>query len=120
MPITFRIDKSSGVIFTSAQGAITDQDPRAFQRALMGDSDFDPNFKHLIDTTDVTEFDVSAAAVLELYLAEMFTDGTRRAVVVPENQSAELEKLYGIVRNFRNEDLRAFRDMDEARLWLEV
>ena len=120
MSISYRIDPSAGVIFTNAQGAVTAQDTFTFQRALMDDPDFDPTFKHLVDTNQVTQFEVSAATILKLYFAEMFTEGTRRAVVVPENQSAQLKQLYNIVHDFRSEDLQAIHKLDEALLWLQL
>ena len=59
MPLSYRIDKSLGVVFIASEGVVTAQEITDHQQALLQDPDFNPSFKVLLDWTEVTSLDAS-------------------------------------------------------------
>jgi len=66
MPTNYRIDKTLGMIFSSASGVVTDDDLRGHQRAVLADPGFDPRFSQIWDFERVEEVEVSSEALRAL------------------------------------------------------
>jgi hypothetical protein len=119
MPATYRIDRARGRIFTTLEGVITDQELIVFQQKLFADSDFEPTYSQLADCDGVTRFDVSVQTIRAVAIPNLFAKGSRLAIV------AKLDVVYGMARMFQllregiAEEVRVFRDLDEANRWLE-
>src|SRR5262245_52123091 len=77
--VKYSIDKERRLIVTTAEGRVIFDDIRGHQDRLVVDSDFDPSFDQLIDTTPATRFDISADQAR--ILAE-------RRIVFPESRRA--------------------------------
>ena len=117
MPITYRIDQSARVIFITGNGVVTEEELIANQEALLQDPDCDPAFGRLSDLTGATDFRVSAAGMLQAYL----NVGVRRAVVASDQPAGTgLAQLIQTARDFGDENLKVFNDLEDARRWLEL
>ena len=55
MSASYQIDKSLGLIFTTAQGVLTGQDILTHRQRLLDDPDFDPSYNQIIDLRDVVD-----------------------------------------------------------------
>src|SRR3989304_697937 len=61
MPITFHINAAEGVIYTTAQGVVTDADILAHKDAMVRHPDFRPGMRQLSDARLIERLDVSTA-----------------------------------------------------------
>jgi hypothetical protein len=119
MPISHRIDKSLGLVFTTAQGVLTEQDIRTLRQRLREDSNFDPNYDHIIDLREVVEFDISAAEMQTISNhGYIFDEGCREAIVAERDISFAMARMYEMLRGSKSGEIKVFRDMAEARRWL--
>jgi len=119
MPVTFRIDPARGRIFSTLHGEVNGQDLVQLQQDLLADANFAPTLSHLSDCTGITRFDVSSQTIRLLALPTLFAHGSRMAIV------AKLEIVFGMARMFQMlregiaEEVRVFRDLDQAQRWLD-
>ncbi|HET6177963.1 MAG TPA: hypothetical protein VFE61_13575 [Candidatus Sulfotelmatobacter sp.] len=62
MAVSYVIDKKRRLVVTTCRDHLTFAQLQACQAQLLNDPDFNPDFKHLIDTTGITLMDVSDEA----------------------------------------------------------
>ena len=119
MSVSYRIDKSLGVVFTKQEGVVTYQEVSDHQQALLQDPDFDPSFDQLVDGTKITDTSISGTEFRLISTTNVFGEGSRRAFVAPA-----LPAIYGmyrmgkILRDSESDEMQVFRDIEEARKWL--
>ena len=120
MPTEYKINKSLGVVFSSAYGTIIDDEAFSHQDKLRNDPDFVSNFSQLADFSKVTKIYLSTDAIHHLAERNPFGLGSKRAFVAP------VDLLYGLVRMFQiltdnhPDELTVFRDIHEARKYLSL
>ncbi|HLA90041.1 MAG TPA: hypothetical protein VJL28_06395 [Gemmatimonadaceae bacterium] len=122
MPITFHINAAEGVIYTTAQGVVTDADILAHKDAMVRHPDFRPGMRQLSDARLIERLDVSTAGV-SLFAAH---DGLHAsdlgahqiAIVVGTDEVFGMARMYQSVTEANLPGVQIFRDMDEARRWL--
>ena len=118
MPASYRIDVSLGLVFSTAQGVLTNDDILVHQAALRDDVNFDPAFSELYDFRSVTKFELSAEQIQAIAGRPIYGTGSRAALVAPD------DLVYGLLRMFQtmaeggHGNIQIFRDMDDARSWL--
>jgi hypothetical protein len=121
MTVRYRIDKSLGMVFTTAQGVFTEQDIRTLRQRLREDSDFDPNYDHIIDLRDVVGFEISAAEMQKIADQHyIFNERCREAIVAKKDISFAMARMYEMLRGSKSGEIKVFRDMAEARRWLRL
>ncbi len=119
MPITYRIDKPGRTVFSKAEGVLATQEIIAHHQGLLQDPDFDPSFDQLWDGTELTSFDVSSSDVPAIAATKLFGEGSRRAMVVPDNPYIfGMIRMFQLLRNTEPDMVQIFHDMDEAHKWL--
>ena len=120
MPIISQIDSSLGVVFSTFQGVVTQQDILAQIERFNTDPAFQPSFNHLVDTRGTTRFDVSIAEMRVISLHSAFNEKSRRAIVAEEAELYGAGRVYQILREEQKkpDEVRVFRNMAEARCWL--
>ena len=119
MSASYRIDKSLGLVFTTAQGVLMEQDIRTLRQRLREDSDFDPNYDHIIDLRDVVEFEISAAEMRKIADQHyIFNESCREAIVAKKDISFAMARMYEMLRGSKSGEIKVFRDMAKARRWL--
>lgn len=117
MPVTYRIERSLGVVFSTCEGVLTCQEICDHERALLQDPDFDSSFNQLIKLTGVTTFDLSSDEVCKV--AKIETLRARRAMVVSEDPLLfGMVRMYQILRDSDPDDIQVFHDIKAARKWL--
>ncbi len=121
MTVRYRIDKSLGMVFTTAQGVFMEQDIRTLRQRFREDSDFDPNYDHIIDLRDVVEFEISAAEMQKIADQHyIFNESCREAIVAKKDISFGMARMYEMLRGFKSGEIKVFQDMAEARRWLRL
>ncbi len=120
MPITSQIDSSLGVIFSEFQGVVTAEDILAQVERFNTDPAFQPSFDHLVDTRGTTQFDVSGEGIRLVSTHSVFNEKSHRAIVVGKNETFGMARMYQLFREWydKPDQVRVFRDMEEARRWL--
>jgi hypothetical protein len=118
MPTSYRIDKSLGMIFSSASGVVTDDDLRGHQRSVLADPDFDPRFNQIWDFQRVDDVEVSNAVLRALAESKSFSAESKRAVVAPRDVVYGMARMFQMLHEEAPEAFRVFRSPAEARAWL--
>ncbi len=118
MPISYRIDKSLGLVFTTAQAALTRQDILTYFQRLREDPDFNPSYDSLIDLRDLIEHPMSAGDIETISGDRVFNQESRRAIVAEKDASFGMARTYEMRREAEPDQIKVFRDMPEACRWL--
>ena len=118
MPVSYRIDKSLGLVFTTAEGVLTVQDILTHLHRLRDDPDVDSSCDQLIDLRDVIEFAASTAEMQTIADHNLFNERSRRAIVAETDMSFAMARMYEMLRESKPDQIMVFRDMAEARRWL--
>jgi hypothetical protein len=118
MPLEYRIEIALRTLFTTAFGALTDEDVHRHVEDLRNEPDFRPDFNQLFDGRDVTRLELSGACVREIATARMFGEGSLRAIVVGMDLGFGMARMFELLRDDAPEQIRVFRNIDDARAWL--
>ncbi len=118
MVLSYRIDKSLGLVFATAQSALTRQDILTYFQKLREDPDFNPSYNSLIDLRDLIEHPMSAGDIKMISGYRVFNQESRRAVVAEKDVSFGMARMYEMRRGAGVDQIKVFRDMSEARRWL--
>ena len=122
MPITYRIDKNLGVVFSAATGILTDTSLLRHKDRVVNDPDFSEGFVELADMRAMERFvlvpeSIESFAAKDKALSDRLKD-YRLAIVVTG------EYLYGVALQYRAltkptvPGVEVFREMEKARAWL--
>ncbi len=120
MPVTSQIDTSLGVVFSTCQGVVTQEDILAQIEMFSADPAFQPSFDHLVDTRSATRFDVSGEGIRLVSTHSVFNEKSHRAIVAVKDDIFGMARMYQLFREWskKPDQVRIFRDMEEARRWL--
>jgi hypothetical protein len=118
MPASYRIDKSLGLVLSTAQGVLTGQDILTHRRRLREDPDIDPNYNQLIDLRDVIDFSVSTAEMRMIATDYIFGENSHRAIVAEKAHNFGMARMYVLFSEALPDQMMVYRDMAEARRWL--
>lgn len=123
MPISYEVDKASGLLRAKGVGAITEVDIASFVDELLADPEYVHRKACFVDFTKAT-FDVPSGRIPELArlhekLLASVAPPTKVAVVVPGNVSYGLARMYEHYRSLSGSEVVPFRDEASARAWLE-
>jgi hypothetical protein len=107
------------LIVTTAEGCVMFDDVRGHQDRLLVDPDFDASFDQLIDTTPVTEFNISAGEARILASRPIVSPESRRAFVATDPHIFGLGRMMEIYHeNLECAHAHVFYSIDEAWKWL--
>ena len=120
MPLKYEIDKQRGIVFTCASGGFTDTDALADQMRLKADPDFDPEYRQLLDFSDVNTFELTPAGVRSLASGDPWGEGARRAFVAPNDLAFGMLRMHQCYVEDRHQEIIVVRTMSEAINWLEL
>jgi hypothetical protein len=121
MPITYHLDASTRIVHAAVEGPITQDEVRDTLRRLSADPDYHPNPRIYCDArradfTDITyRWYLSVIGQEEVY--PIFGHVTV-AVVVADDFSRAMVRMYQIMTDRLSRTIRIFRDPEEATRWL--
>ena len=118
MPASYRIDLERRIILSTASGTLTDEDLRSHQRDVLADPHFESTLNQLWDLREVVQIETSNATLGELARARSYAAETKRALVAPRDVQFGMARMFQILHDQAPEDLRVFRNLEEARDWL--
>ena len=121
MTFSYIIDADQRVIFVRALGAAKSQDIIDFRSRLLGEPEFNPDFKRLVDLTALTEIELSSADVENLARDSVLETEARRAFVVSSVLHFGLGRMFNTYSSFTGSaNVEVFRDLSEAIDWIGV
>ena len=121
MPITFRIDKESGIVYTTVEGRVSIDEIIEGLRACVSLPDFRPGLNGIADLRN-SEFDPRPADVERI--AMLLTEYrnkiglSKTAVVVSKAVTFGMTREFQAFAEHSSIDTEIFRDMDQARQWI--
>ena len=119
MSVFYNIDKERRLVLSTGSGVFTLADALAHQQRLANDPDFDSSFSQLVDLTHVTSVELTAFDIRKLAQANLFSRGSRRAILATSDVAFGLARMFGALRESAGEDgIHVFRDLNEALDWL--
>ena len=115
----YKIDKARKLVLSSGAGVLTKEDVLGHMERLSKDPDFDPDFYQIIDSTQVTSIGFGTDEVREFAQRNIFSNRSRRAMVVKDDLQYGLARMFEIHRELHGEPgIRVFRVLDEALDWI--
>jgi len=123
MAFSFRIDTKHRLVLFKARGSFSSEDMLTCVEKVVSDPDFKPDFDHLVDLRDVTNFmssadDVKVRARRDHNSRKL--NASRIAIVSSSDIVFGMSRMYEILMDDADVTVRAFRNMDEATSWLGV
>jgi len=119
MPLRYVIDKERRLVISTARDRVTFAEIKAHQDQLLQDSEFDPEFNQLIDTTAVTVLDVSVEEAKTLARRRMFSQTSRRAFLAVSPSIFGMGRLMEVYHHEQSQ-IYVFYDLRSALKWLGV
>ena len=120
MPASYQIDITVRVIFSKAEGLLTDEDLLTHQNRLRVDPAFEWSFDQIYDFSDVTAIDVKDATLRRLVERQPFLDGVKRAFVANSDMTRDMTEKLLAYRDGAVEQAEIFDNMEAARRWLHL
>jgi hypothetical protein len=119
MPAQYTIDKAHRTVYMTITGKLDMGDVKEVVARLRNDPDFDPDFKELVDGSQMQlpnlfydDFKAISDSV------DPFSEKSRRAIVAPEGVLYGISRMYQMIRG--GENTRVFNDREKALAWLEA
>jgi hypothetical protein len=124
MPITYRIDRQRGIVWTHVTGVLTDAVLLAHKRRLVNDPDFQPGMRELSDVRAIERLEVTPKGISR-FVAQDKTDAShlgdhRLAIVASENVVYGMARIYQALSDDSPSNVMVFRNPAEAKTWLEI
>jgi hypothetical protein len=118
MPVSYSIDPSRKLVTSRIWGTVTNAEVGEHNRQLRADPLFDPTYRQLADMSDVTLNLVTFNDVQETARDQYFAPGTRRALVVSDDTTFGLSRMYATYAESLGQVITVFRDRAAAEAWL--
>ncbi len=118
MPVSYRIDHDKRTVFTTIDGAISDEEMISIQKQMWADPELNPDYSHLIDCRKIGKLNISAEGIKAITSAGAFSAKSRRAFVVPSDAAYGFSRMFQIYRQDGPEETGVFRDMYAAMKWI--
>lgn len=121
MPVSYKIDEERRVVITTGWGVVTGDECLEHQRQLGSDARFNSDFFQLADFTRVTGVQIDLSTVMKLADLDLFSGKARRAFLAPNPLAYGFSRMFIAARRVTGvEQMRVFRDRDEALGWLRL
>jgi hypothetical protein len=118
MPITYTVDPVLRMVFTRAEGILTETETSDVYRRIKEDPAFDPGFSQLCDLTVAEEIQTSAPYLRELARQSIFAKGARRAFVTSQLFHYGLARMLQSFCEIEGTEIGVFKSKEEAEAWL--
>ena len=125
MPIRFEIDKSGKFFTTTFEGVVKDEEVRELYPPFFEGGGWRPGMSELADLSAADFSQVSPGTVhwLAKFFQELYerhgVTATRAAIYAPHDLPFGLARMYEAFAGESPERVHIFRDLSQARLWIE-
>lgn len=118
LPASYRIDTDRKLVVTRIWGAATEDEIFDHGQRLRNDPEFRPDFRQLVDMSELTEIRVGSGLIRDASRNQFFSPGARRAIVANSDAAFGMARMYAIASEDVGQTIEVFRDMDAAEAWL--
>jgi hypothetical protein len=118
LPISYSIDPAQKLVTSRIWGIVTNDEVDEHNRQLRSDPLFDPNYRQIADMTGVTRNMVTFDNVRQTAQDQYFTPGARRALLVADDTTFGLCRMFETYAESTGQVLSVFRDRKQAEDWL--
>ena len=118
MPIATTIDRSLGVIFTTADTVLTDQDWMRHQERLRNHPTFEADFDQLLDFRSVKACRLTPEVMRISSVQSIFQPHSRQVFVAVNNLTFGMCRMYEMLCSRHELRIEVFRDIQAANEWL--
>jgi hypothetical protein len=122
MPCRYAIDVEHKLVVSRAWDRVTFAEVDAHQDKLASDPDFNPEFKQLVDATEVTNLDISIDEAKAVFARKTFSPSSRCAFLGRGLSVLGMGRLIEAQAALMGgrETVRVFSDRDKALKWLGI
>jgi hypothetical protein len=118
MPASYTIDTKRKLVVTRIWGAATEDEIFDHGQRLRNDPEFRPDFRQLVDMSELTEILVGSGLIRNASRSQFFSPGVRRALVANSEAAFGMARMYAIASEETGQTIQVFRDMAAAEAWL--
>lgn len=121
MPLDYVIDRERRLVISIAHGRLTFADAEQHQAELGDEPSFESSFDQIVDCTRVTEFALSPNEVRMLAARSVFSHGSRRVGIAPDDLQFAMMRMFETYREIfgGGEITQVVRTREEALAWYE-
>lgn len=119
MPASYAIDTDRRLVLSRIWGTATEDEIRDHGQSLRNDPKFRPDFRQLLDMSELTEILVGSDMVRNAARNQFFSPGVRRALVASTDAAFGMARMYAIASENVGQTIKVFRDMNKAEAWLD-
>jgi hypothetical protein len=119
-PASYTIDTDRRLMVSRIWGAATEDEIFDHGQRLRHDPQFRPDFRQLVDMSELTEIRVGSGVIREASCDQFFSPGARRAVVANSDAAFGMARMYAIASEDAGQTIEVFRDMSAAEAWLDL
>ena len=119
LPASYTIDTDRTLVVTRIWGAATEDEIFDHGQRLRNDPQFQPDFRQLVDMSELTEIRVGSGVIRDASRNQFFSPGVRRAVVANSDAAFGMARMYAIASENAGQTIEVFRDINPAKAWLE-
>ena len=119
MPASYAIDTDRRLVLSRIWGTATEDEIRDHGQRLRNDPKFRPDFRQLLDMSELTEILVGSDMVRNAARNQFFSPGVRRALVASTDAAFGMARMYAIASENVGQTIKVFRDMNKAEAWLD-
>ena len=118
MPASYTIDPERKLVLSRFWGAPTEDEILDHGRRLRADPSFRPDFRQLLDISEMNEIKISPQMVRQAARDQFFSPGVRRALVAHSDAAFGMARMYAIASEAEGQTIEVFREFDAAKAWL--
>jgi hypothetical protein len=121
MPITFRIDKESGIVYTTINGRTNTDEIVESLENLLNNPDFKPGLNGIADlrNSEMDTFSADVKRIAGLMIEYRNKIGpSKTAVVISKDVTFGMTRVFQAFSEQSSIETAIFRDMEEALRWL--
>jgi hypothetical protein len=119
LPASYTIDSDRKIVLSRIWGTATEDEIRDHGQRLRNDPQFQPDFRQLLDMSELTEILVGSEMVRDAARNQFFSPGVKRALVATSDVAFGMARMYAIASEHSGQTIKVFRDMNAAEAWLD-
>ena len=121
MPAHVKVDVQNGIVYSSFEGALNDNDILTHRDALKRHPDFNPQFSEIVDFTEVKQLKVTVGLVNAMAKGDsLYSPESRHAVIAPHDMTYGVARLYQMLAQDTRPNVAVVRSMAEARRFVGI
>ena len=120
MPLAATIDRSLGVIFTTADTVLTDQDWMRHHEHLRNHPTFEAGFDQLLDFRAVEDCRLTPEVIRITSVETLFSSHSRQAFVAVNSLAFGMCRMYEMLCARHDLRIEVFRDIQAASEWMGI